>query len=247
MIVAATIMLFAAQRPILADAPKDEAKSAAAGASDQSKPVAASARDESKAGTAKTKDEAGEAPLKAGISNTHHVRIQCESRLFSSKDNTVVDTPFGTVNIIAGSVVLLVCSDNSLAVYNLHDMHKNAVVIHFEKETIAPMPWCMGEVAKSSLRNFEEANQAPFVKYRHVKSHDVNEKFKIYQAEFDMTSMVSGLPPLRKLMISESEENRKTMASMLKTTVIMAQVSQSSEPYVYYWTPKVRAAVSAVK
>jgi hypothetical protein len=202
-------------------------------------PAAAAAGSTSTAG--------GQKPLAGRVSNTVHRNLERGPLLLSPQQNTLVETPYGTVSVSAGSVALIISADNGLSVYNLHDTHKNAVVVNYGKKPLSLMPECMAVVAKSSFKTFEEVNPAPFVAYRQVVGHDVSAETKLYQAEFNFESMVRGLPQLRKLMDSKIGAQRKTMGDMLKTGAIMTQLSQSSEPYGYYVTQHVRDVSAAAK
>ena len=189
------------------------------------------------------------APLKGNVSNISHRRLDNGPLLLSPlKEGSIVDTPYGEVSVTAGSVALIICSDKELCVYNLHDSRKDAVVINCGKENVALgktrislSPERVAVFAKSSMKTFAEANPAPFVAYRQISIKDLSGEYKLFQADFDFGSMARGLPQLRKLMDSEIGEQRKTMGDVLKTAAIMTQMSQSSEPYGYYVTDRVRA------
>ncbi|MDZ4834071.1 MAG: hypothetical protein SGJ27_09870 [Candidatus Melainabacteria bacterium] len=160
--------------------------------------------------------------------------------LLSPSNDTVVDTAFGAVTVDMGSVVLIIVNDNELAVYNLHDSHKGAVLISRDSRTISIPPQHVAVLAKSSMESFEEVNPAPFVAYRQVSSQDLSREIKLYQAEFEFTSMISGLPALQKLMADKTGPIKKTMGRMLKTAAIMRQLSSGGEAYSYYLTDRVR-------
>jgi hypothetical protein len=165
--------------------------------------------------------------------------------LLSPLENTVLDTPFGMVSIDSGSVVLVIVTDQELAVYNLHDKRKNAVVINYPSGAIWVSPERIAIFAKSSLKTFQEANPAPFVAYRQLSSVDLSGAMKLYQADFNFQSLTP-LPGLKQLMTEKVDKARKaTMGDMLKTAAIMTQYSQSSEPYGFYVTDKVRALSAA--
>jgi hypothetical protein len=187
----------------------------------------------------------GVSTLTGGVSNTAHHVLDLGPLLLSPEQNTVVETPYGSVSVAAGSVALIISSDKGLAVYDLHDGGKNAVVIRSGKDTVALMPGRSAVLTGGSVQSFDQANPIPIVAYRHVESKAVGDKTTLYQAEFDILSMVAGQPAIKHLMASSSPKTRKTMGNLLKTAAILMQLSQGSEAYSLYLTPSRMAFLSS--
>ncbi len=79
--------------------------------------------------------------LLAGVMPNNVTRtLQSGPLLLAPDKNEVVETPFGSVSVAAGSMALIVSSTKGLAVFNLHDSHKNAVVINGGGGTYAVNP-----------------------------------------------------------------------------------------------------------
>ena len=195
-------------------------------------------------GNGKATKNGNKTPLQGGVSNAGHTTLNQGALLLSPGQNTVIDTAFGSVNVAANSMVLVIASENGLSVYNLHDAHKNAVVINGEHGAVALTPGRSAVITSASVRSFEEANQAPFVPYRRLVSKEFGGNAKLYQADFDLVSMVRGLPAFKKM--SGDAKQRAAVDSVLKTAAIMAQTSGGSEPYALYLTPSLTAcAISA--
>jgi hypothetical protein len=167
--------------------------------------------------------------------------------LLSPEQNTVVETPFGSVRVAANSVALIISSDDGLAVYDLHDGRKNAVVISNGSDTVALTPGRSAVLTRSSVNSFEEVNPAPIVGYRQVASKAMGSDGKLYQAEFEILSMVRGLPQIGHLISSDSARTRKTMSNMLKTAAILMQISQGGEAYNLYLSPAKTAFLSSAQ
>jgi hypothetical protein len=180
------------------------------------------------------------APLTGSVSNAGHITLDRGPLLLSPEQDTVVETPFGNVNVSANSMALIIASANGLSVYNLHDAHKNAVVVSNGSNTVSLIPGRSAVFASTSVKSFEEANQVPFVPYRRVTGKEL-ENGKIYQAEFDLTTMVRGLPALKKLVGSTDAKQRASAGNVLKTAAILMQLSASGEPYALYLTPSLTA------
>jgi hypothetical protein len=203
----------------------------------------------------------GQAILKGGVSSDvhhkvarpanagpEHRRLDNGTSLISKDYDVVVDTLICPVHISANAVVLILATDKTLIVYNLHDDHKNAVVIDYPTGPINLIPGNSAFIANHSIKSFEDVNPAPVVYYRHLTKKPLDENRQIFQAEFNILSLVKGLPPVNALINSEDAEARHRMDSMLKTTAIMMQLTNSSDPYALYMTPAVRAlAVKSTK
>ncbi|MBU6455352.1 MAG: hypothetical protein KGS72_26510, partial [Cyanobacteria bacterium REEB67] len=180
------------------------------------------------------------APLTGSVSNAGHMTLERGPLLLSPEHDTVVETPFGNVSVSANSMALIIASANGLSVYNLHDAHKNAVVMSNGSTTVSLIPGRSAALVSTSIKSFEEANQVPFVPYRRVTGKDLANG-KIYQAEFDLTTMVRGLPALKKLVASSDAKQRTSAGNVLKTAAILMQISAGGEPYALYLTPSLTA------
>ncbi len=90
--------------------------------------------------------------------------------LLAPDHNTVVDTPYGPVSVAAGAVALLVSFDKGLAVYDLHDGRKGAVVVGSGPQCATLVPGRSAVLTKTSVTSFEEINPAQLVGYRKLTS-----------------------------------------------------------------------------
>ncbi len=142
-------------------------------------------------------------------------------------------------------MALIVSSANCVAIYNLHDQHKNAVSIKHGDKLITVPPGRSIVLANASLNSFERANPAPFVAYRRLSSNDLGALTKMYLADFDMASMMHGLPGLKDLLASNIPSQRKIANNMLKTAAILMQITPTAEPYARYLTPSLTASALA--
>ncbi|MBS1991034.1 MAG: S-layer family protein [Cyanobacteria bacterium SZAS LIN-3] len=183
----------------------------------------------------------GARTLSGGVSNSAERSIERGVSLLAPEQNTVVNTPFGSVSVAAGSVALVVSSDNGLSVYNLHDDRKDAVVINDGATRVALKPGRSAFITRSQNASFEELNPAQFVAYRQLVSRSLNGSGKLHQADFEIMSLVRGLPGVKELLSSDSARTRKTMANMLKTAAILMQLSQAGEAYSYKVAPALTA------
>ncbi len=179
--------------------------------------------------------------LTGSASNISHQTLDQGALLFNSDENTVVDTPFGSVNLAAGSFALLVAFEDGLGVYDLHDGHKGAVAIKFGSENTMLSPGQSAMITKSSAKTFEQLNPTQFVAYRKVINRTPEKDLKLFRAEFDLGSMLHGLKPLRDMLASDSPKTRKAITNMLKTAAIMSSLTQGGESFAFQIAPPVTA------
>lgn len=162
--------------------------------------------------------------------------------LVAPENDMVVETPFGKVNIAAKTLALLVASEHSVAVYNLHDVRKGALsVVTNQGHTFNVTPGTSAVMVGSHDKSFEEVNPAQFVRYRKPVSRSLSNTHKLYRAEFEIISMLNGLPAFKELIQSENKETRKTMLNVLKTAAILMQLSGNAEPFEFFSKPEVTA------
>ncbi|MBS1997012.1 MAG: hypothetical protein JSS86_11900, partial [Cyanobacteria bacterium SZAS LIN-2] len=179
-------------------------------------------------------------PLSGSVSNTDGQILESGAKLLAPDAQTSLNTPHGTVDIAAGAVVLVVSTDDSLSVFDLHDSHRQAVTVTSAGRKISLVPG-RSVVFTDSNRTFGEINPAQFVGYRKVRNSSINESRKLIESEFEIMSLVRGLKPMQALLTSDSAKTRKTMCSMIKTAAILMNVSRSNEPFRLVTAPQITA------
>ncbi len=170
--------------------------------------------------------------LTGGVSTIESTRLERGPLLISPSTNTVVQTDFGSVAVAAKSVVLILAFDGGIAVYNLHDSHKNAVVLSCGNHSRALAPGQNAVMTSRDVRFFEEINPAQSVSYRRMRATKFDDGVSSFCSEFNVLSMLHGYEPLKQLVRSAEPEKRKMSQSMLKTAAILAAVG-SGEPFEY--------------
>jgi hypothetical protein len=180
----------------------------------------------------------GSGSASGSVSNLTHQVLDSGIQLLAPDHNTIVDTPYGPVSVAAGAVALLVSFEKGLAVYDLHDSHKGAIVVGGGNQTTSLVPGRSALLTRSSVNSFEEVNPTQLVGYRQVTSHAVDSQTKLFQAEFEIMSVVRGLKPLTTMVTANNPKNRKTVANILKTAAILMQLTQGQEAYRPYCAPQ---------
>ncbi|MBU6455006.1 MAG: hypothetical protein KGS72_24765 [Cyanobacteria bacterium REEB67] len=175
------------------------------------------------------------------------LRLNRGSVVFAPTTNTQVATAFGTVNIAAHSLVLVMALKDSVAVYDLNDTHKAAVSVNVEaceskdgdsrRFILAPGRHVLLTRAASSREGgFEHVNAAQLFAYRGIRKHTLGTaadgaKLHAYSADFNLMQAIKTVMPLQKLVASDNHAARKLSARLLKTTCILSQLDGSSQAY----------------
>jgi hypothetical protein len=170
--------------------------------------------------------------LSAKISNTDTRNLERGPLLISPQTETVVHTDFGSVSVAAKSVALIVAFDGGVAVYNLHDSHKDAVVVNCGSHNFSLAPGQNAVVTNRQVRFFEEINPAQCVAYRRMAAKEFGDGIKSFRSEFNVLSMLQGYEPLKQFVRSSDSEKRKVSQSILKTAAILMGVG-GTEPFEY--------------
>ncbi|MFA6209200.1 MAG: S-layer family protein [Candidatus Obscuribacterales bacterium] len=184
--------------------------------------------------------------LAGTVSNAVRHQVDTGAMLLAPERNTIIETPYGSVGIAAGSVALLIAFDKGLAVYDLHDNRKDSVVLTSGNHSTSLIPGRSAVLTHSSVKTFEDINPVRFVGYRRMSSRAVSEQTKLYQAEFEVLSMVRGLKPLSSLSSSTNPKTRKTVDNLLKTAAILLEMGRGGEHFSYY-VPKEMMAYAGRK
>ena len=183
--------------------------------------------------------------LSGGVSRNHVSqapvqKLDSGALLLAPDHDSKVETSFGTVDVASGSVVLLIASEKTLAVYDLHDGHKGAVTLSKGEQRTTLSPGRSAILTSSNTQTFEEINPAQTVAYRALDSKSALGA-KLYQAEFEMFSMMRGLKGINHMAQSDNAQARKAAASVFKTAAILTQLRQGGEQFTYHAAPQMTA------
>ncbi len=188
----------------------------------------------------------GNTRLSGSVSNVVRHSLDKGAMLMAPDRNTIIDTPYGSVGVREGSVALVIAFNNGLGVYDLHDAKKDSVVITNGNHSTSLTPGRSAVLTNASVKSFEDVNPVRFVGYRRMATRSLSDQTKMYQAEFEMLSMVRGLKPLSGMVSSDNAKTRKTMDSLLKTTAILLELGHGGEQFSYY-LPKALMAYAGQK
>jgi hypothetical protein len=150
------------------------------------------------------------------------------SLVFAPAVDSSVKTPFGTVHVDAGSLVLILSFGNGLAVYDLDDSHKNAISVSAEGKKFMLYPGMNLLVTRNSVRGFDEINPAQMFAYRNVSEHALGGGLKAFSTEFFVPMAIQTIAPLKQMMSSNHPHARKMADHLLKTTAATIQMKTGS-------------------
>lgn len=165
--------------------------------------------------------------------------------VFSPVADTTIQSAHGVVRLAAGSVTLLMQSEQGLSVYNLDDHHSNSVVIESQGRKFALSPGRHVLISKHRAEQFAEVNAIELVQYRGVSKTKLADGSKVYSSEFLIPSAYYAVRPLRSLLSSKHPGASKTAQHMLKTSAIIMTLNPDRGDFVQYFKPKSMAYANA--
>jgi len=180
--------------------------------------------------------------LTGGVSNAAVQTLDNGATLLAPKAQTTLNTGFGTVDVAAGSVVMVMAFDGGLAVYNLHDTKSGAVRVTVGGSTIKLSPGQNAVMTSKQIHCFEEINPLQFATYRSMAAKDLGNGVQSFKSEFDIRSVLQNVGALRSMVRAEDSDTRKVVNSVLKTSAILSQLSGNQYQYMVA-PPKTAMAV----
>lgn len=163
------------------------------------------------------------------------------SVLFAPQKHTKLKTPFGCVEMEAGTLSLLVATEHSLCLYDLHDTKKGSISLTVENKVFALSPGNCMVIAKQHVSSFHEVNPMEAVGYRRLKEANYGNNFKVFHSEFSVLHAMNVVKPLGLLMATSHPDGRRLTGQFLKTTAILLHLSGNCQEYTFYPKPSLSA------
>ena len=157
--------------------------------------------------------------------------------LVLSNHSTTIKTAFGTINVAARSMALIMTSPSGTSVYNLDDTCKESVAILIGKERVFLRPGTHAMVTSHLVESFETANPAPALSHRNLSTRRLDSNLQLFTSEFSMINAISRVKPLRALIGSNQPQVKRAVNHLLKTSAIVSQIS-GTDQYQLYANPK---------
>jgi hypothetical protein len=224
----------AAQSTVTAEAPMATAEPTAA--STYSAPQAATPSSNTLFGYLSRRDNNASFAGEVGniISSIVESGLESGSFLYAPVADTSIETPFGTVRMASGSLVLVLSFAHGLAVYDLDDQHRGAVSVSAGGKEFKLFPGTNVVICPSGVNSFEQINPARLISYRNIVSHNLGENTQVFSSEFSVPSAIQAILPLKQLLSSNQSNARRISSHLLKTTAASIHVKAGSSVYKQY-------------
>jgi hypothetical protein len=161
--------------------------------------------------------------------------------LVAPEQDTVVETPFGKVQVGAQAVALIMALPGGTAVYNLDDSRKNSVVLTIGQSHISLAPGRHAMVTSHLVQGFEMVNPAESFGYRNVASKKLDGDLQAFTAEFSMMNAIGSIKQLKAMVNCKHPEAKRVSNHLLKTAAIMSQIAGCGD-YQAYQHPRMTAS-----
>ncbi len=179
--------------------------------------------------------------LTGGISNAAVKTLDRGVQMLAPKEKTTLVTAYGSVDVAAGAVAMVMAFDGGLAVYNLHDTRSGAVLVRAGDQAISLAPGQNAIFTDKNIRSFEEINPAQRVAYRAVTAKQWGKGLTGFRSEFSIVSMMQSVDAFRQLMRAKDSDARVTINMVVKTGAILSQLG--GEQYQIMAPQKVAALI----
>ncbi len=186
--------------------------------------------------TDQSENYAANAPLRFDRATRNLTRpvlpLQNGSFLCTPNQCTTVKTGLAEVRIDSGAMVLLMVQDNSVAVFNLHDSHKNAVTVTAGANTITLTPGRQAVLTRLKADQFHLVNPAEVMQYRSVNRQQLGNGIQLFTSEFSIPAALAAIKPAKQMLASSDRNTKRLVTNVLKTTAILAELDRSnSNPF----------------
>ena len=110
--------------------------------------------------------------------------------VYAPTSDTTVETKYGQVALAAGSMAVIVESEDSLAVYDLHDAGRNNVVVKTNGKRITLSPGRHITISSQTPNDFASVNAIELVQHRALDQSKLSNGWSVYTSECVMASSV---------------------------------------------------------
>lgn len=161
--------------------------------------------------------------------------------IYAPTCDTTVETKHGTVTLAAGSITVIMQSETSLAVYDLHDEGKNDVVVHTGGQRICLSPGRHVTVTSHTPEDFASVNAIELVQHRSLNQSKLNNGWNTYTSEFSIPSACYAVKPLKRLMTSSDRDSKKVASRIVKTTAVLMTLRPDRGDFIQHFKPAISA------
>lgn len=166
------------------------------------------------------------------VAHSGSVKLRKGSILMAPNCATTVSTPFGTVEVGARAVALVVVTGNSVAVYNFHDEHAGDVVASVGDAQVQLAPG-HHVLLTNAVAQYDVLNPLSCVGHRGLHASSLG-SMRSYASEFSIMSALQGLRIWNELKGSTDHSNAHLVETVLKDAAIIVQTRGGNGSYHQY-------------
>lgn len=149
--------------------------------------------------------------------------------LLAPDHNLSVNTKLAEIQIAAGAAVMLIQTDNEVAIYALHNNYNGSVKASINGQTIEIPVGHQLLLSRDHNASFDKINPSE-ISYRNVSDGKIGD-LKAYMSEFSLSTAFSTTPSLRQLFKSTDKGDRRLAGKLYKTAAAMTIVRKDTTPF----------------
>lgn len=185
-----------------------------------------------------------DAKLHHGNTQTVH-QLSNERAIFAPTQDTVIETQIGNVQLAAGTVALVIQSPSAgLSVYNLHDNHKNSVIVNVAEQKVVLPPGRHAHFSNQKRGAFADVNPVELVQHRSMTQTRLANGVTMYTSEFAIPSACYAVKPLKMLMTSNDAASKRLAKQIMKTSSVLMHLCPDKGDYVQHFKPATTAMIA---
>jgi hypothetical protein len=150
------------------------------------------------------------------------------------KDDIIVCTRYGDINIRRGAIVMLMLIDGCLGVQSLHQQNGSAVTWLAEGIRFALYPGKQLILGPREVRTFENLPpQFRQIAHRPATQVSINSEEELFYMDFSISSSLLTVAPLKQMLHSNNRQDKVAVNKILKDSVILAGLDTSRQSFDY--------------
>lgn len=157
------------------------------------------------------------------------ISLPAGNSILAPNHDLAVTTPMGTVNIAAGSAVLIVQSADSLTIFNLHDDNTGAVSLTHAGQSFALPVGRQLILTNNNNHSFRNLNSSK-IGFRNAQESRIG-NLRALTAEFSLPSALTSIGALSQLKNSSNDQERLLAKKLFKTAAAIAVMGKGKASF----------------
>ena len=164
-------------------------------------------------------------------SRANALMLKSGNILTSPDRDILIVTNNSRISVKAGATVFIMTSGENVVVYDLGQTKPQQVYVDVNKQRMMMEP---GRMLAITNQNVQQLQNLPVnchaVAYSQPQTVDVNDKVKVFAANFSVASAFSTIRPLKGLTTSPYKQDQITLARLWKNSQIEGDFARSTQP-----------------